>query len=103
MKNCGTEILDELNLTRTVRLNSDWGLHARCAMRLVMLAKQFDSSITVSGRNGTASAVDVGEILLLLAENGEELEISADGDDAQEALLQVSDLLENGLQTKGRC
>ncbi len=74
------------------------GLHARPAMCFVDAATPFQSEITVC-RAGSASPVDgksIMQMMMLAATKGTELEIVADGEDAQVACDALKKLVENG-------
>ena len=74
------------------------GLHARPAMCFVDAATPFKSEITVC-RTGSGSPVDgksIMQMMMLAATKGTELEIVADGEDAQAACDALKKLVENG-------
>ncbi|MGB7345515.1 MAG: HPr family phosphocarrier protein [Pirellulaceae bacterium] len=83
-------------LSRTVTVKNTQGLHARPADALVRLASQYESAILI-GKGG--ELVDCKSILSLLtlgAAQGTELFLSAEGDDAEAALLSIEQLFEAG-------
>jgi len=74
------------------------GLHARPAMCFVDAATPFKSEITVC-RAGSGSPVDgksIMQMMMLAATKGTELEIVAEGEDAQAACEALRKLVENG-------
>jgi|TARA_B110000467_G_C18262743_1_gene447321 phosphotransferase system HPr (HPr) family protein len=82
---------------KSVTVKNTEGLHARPADQFVRLAMQFDSEITVC-KHGV-DAVDgksILSILTLCATRGTELVIRAQGDDAEDAVCQLSKLVELG-------
>ena len=74
------------------------GLHARAAAQLVRLAGGFKSKIilTRTDTNSFADAKSILSILTLAAAMGTELLITADGEDANEALDAVRALFLSG-------
>jgi phosphocarrier protein HPr len=87
-------------LTRTVTVRNPQGLHARPADLVVRKATSYQSLILI-GRDG--ELVDCKSILSLLtlgAAQGTELLISADGDDAEEALDSIAQLFDAGFDDK---
>lgn len=85
------------NQEQSVTVKNTEGLHARPADQFVRLAMQFDSEITVC-KHGV-EAVDgksILSILTLCATRGTELVIRAQGDDAEDAVCQLSKLVELG-------
>ncbi len=74
------------------------GLHARPAMCFVDAANPFKSNITVC-RAGSGTPVDgksIMQMMMLAATKGTELEIVAEGDDAQAACDALRSLVEKG-------
>jgi phosphotransferase system HPr (HPr) family protein len=85
-------------LSRTVVVRNSQGLHARPADLLVRLASKFASSIQI-GKNG--EMVDCKSILSLLtlgAGEGTELSLTAQGEDAAEAIESIVLLFEAGFE-----
>ncbi len=81
-----------------VTLINPLGLHARAAAKLVKLAVNYESSITISRPNKqkSADARSILSVLELGAKQGTELLVSADGIDANEAILAAAELIESG-------
>jgi len=85
---------------RTVTIRNRLGLHARAAARLVRLATSFDSEIFLVRTDARQERVDAKSILgvlLLAATTGTEIEVSAEGDDAEEALDALCKLVDDRL------
>jgi phosphotransferase system HPr (HPr) family protein len=72
------------------------GLHARPAAQFVRLAKTFQSTIVVRKGDREANAKSILRVLTLEAQQGDVLHIDADGEDADEAVRQLHDLLAGG-------
>lgn len=90
-----TEFPNIVTKARTIIQNS-LGLHARPAMAFVDLASSFVSSILVR-RADADELVDgksIMQMLLLAATSGTEIEISADGPDAEGAVAALVGLVE---------
>ncbi len=79
----------------TLRIQNDVGLHARPAAQFVKLAKQFKSSITITSKSKTVSAKSLVLLLGLAIPKDTEFELSAEGDDEQEAIATLSKLIKN--------
>jgi phosphotransferase system HPr (HPr) family protein len=73
------------------------GLHARPAALFVRLAKTFESKITVRKGDREANAKSILRVLTLEARQGDVLQIDADGEDADEAVQRLHDLLAGGV------
>jgi phosphocarrier protein HPr len=77
------------------------GLHMRCAARLVTLAQSFRSGIRVTAKGHTADGKSLLDLAILAAECGTELDIQAQGPDAEEAVSALADLVAAGLDADG--
>jgi phosphotransferase system HPr (HPr) family protein len=84
--------------TIEVAVVDDVGLHARPAALFVRLAKTFQSTIIVRKGDREANAKSILRVLTLEALQGDVLRIDADGEDAEEAVQQLHDLLAGGTQ-----
>ena len=62
------------------------GLHARAAAKFVKLATGFDAEITVTKRGQTVSGRSILGLMMLGAGPGTEIEITARGREAEEAI-----------------
>lgn len=69
------------------------GLHARPAAIFVQIANKFDARITVSRQDERVNGKSIMGILMLGAEKGSTIIIEADGNDAQEAILELEKLV----------
>jgi phosphocarrier protein len=83
-------------IRREVRVRNRLGLHARAAARFVHTANRFRSRVTASRDGRTMDGKSILGILLLAAAQGTLLELSADGDDENEALDALVALVESG-------
>jgi phosphotransferase system HPr (HPr) family protein len=90
-------------ITRRVLIQNKKGLHARAAAKFVKTAIQFSSKIMVtrlprvneSIDAATATATSILSLLMLAGERGVELDIAADGEDAELALNAIETLINN--------
>lgn len=71
------------------------GLHARPASVFVQTAAKFSSDITVTCEDRSANAKSILTILTLGAHKGAEITIAAEGEDAEEAVNTLVELVEN--------
>lgn len=79
----------------TLLIQNDVGLHARPAAQFVKLAKQFKSSITITSKGKTVNAKSLVLLLSLAIPKDAEFELSAEGEDEQEAIAALSMLVKN--------
>lgn len=85
-----------MSLARGVfEVRNKLGLHARAASKLVGLASQFPCEVLVRRDGQTANAKSVMGVLLLCSPCGTELTVEASGDDADRAVQEIGELIEN--------
>ena len=72
-------------------------MHARPAAIFVQRAKGFRSKITLTKSEKTADAKSILAILTLGAEQGDQVSLKADGEDAEVAVDKLGSLLEEDL------
>ncbi|MEM1331000.1 MAG: HPr family phosphocarrier protein [Planctomycetota bacterium] len=85
--------------TVTATIVNRLGLHARPAMEFVDTAARFSSEISVRRADGKGDDVDaksIMQMMLLAATQGTDLEISAHGDDADDACRVLKALVDSG-------
>lgn len=73
------------------------GLHLRPAGVLCKEAMQFKSLITFSFKGGTANAKSVLSVLGACIKCGDEIEFVCEGEDEEEALKALVEIVESGL------
>jgi phosphotransferase system HPr (HPr) family protein len=74
-------------------IDNEVGLHARPAALFVQTASKFQSSITVQNGGNRADAKSILEVLTLGAGKGASIVISAEGEDAAQALKALQELI----------
>ena len=72
------------------------GLHFRPIMKLVDAAARFGARITMHVEDRHADVRSPMELLMLMATQGTRVRVVAEGDDAEQALSAVVDLIETG-------
>jgi phosphocarrier protein len=69
------------------------GLHARAAAKLVSLASGFDSDVEI-GRDGhKVNGKSIMGVMMLAASQGSKITFYIDGDDANEAMQKIENLV----------
>ena len=76
-----------------VKISNRLGLHARAAARFVQLANRFKSQITVATDQLRVNGKSILGLLTLAARQGSTLQLAADGEDAEQALLELRTLV----------
>lgn len=80
--------------TRTVRIGSAHGLHARPAKLFAQAAKEASIPITIAKDAGApVNAASILGVIALGIEQGDYITLTADGDDAENTLDHLSELL----------
>ena len=69
------------------------GLHARAAAKLVKTASKFDSEIQVSRNDRHVNGKSIMGVMMLAAAKGTDILVTADGDDAKQALQSIEALI----------
>ncbi len=82
----------------TVEIVNRAGLHARPASELVRLAEGFKSEILLEKDGLEVNGKSIMGVLMLAAECGSQLRIRALGEDADQALVALSGLVERGFE-----
>ncbi|MGD0143765.1 MAG: HPr family phosphocarrier protein [Rhizomicrobium sp.] len=78
----------------TVRIINKKGLHARASAKLVEAAARFQCQILVVKDGQKVDARSIMGLMMLAASMGSEVEIEADGIDADEAMVAILALVE---------
>ena len=84
-------------VSRETRICNKLGLHARPAFQFVDVANQFSSRVTVykgGEEPGEADGKSILNMLTLAALEGTPLRIEAEGDDAEQAVAKLIELVE---------
>jgi phosphocarrier protein HPr len=79
---------------RVARICNQRGLHARAAARFVKTAHQFDAEIWVRKNGTVVSGRSIMGLMMLAAASGTDLDISAAGPDADNAVDALARLVE---------
>ena len=74
------------------------GLHARAAARFVRLAGQFQCGVQVARGDRRVDGKSILGVLTLSAARGAVLEVTAEGDDADQAIAALGGLIERGFE-----
>ena len=78
---------------KSVQIVNRLGLHARAAAKFVHLASTFSARITVAKDGVRVDGKSMLGLLTLAAARGARLVLAADGDDEEQAIRELSDLV----------
>lgn len=81
---------------RTVTIVNQLGLHARPAAEFVKVASRFRSDIRVRKEDFEVNGKSILGVMMLAAEHGSSITITATGDDADAAVDELTALVMNG-------
>ncbi|MGA0603423.1 HPr family phosphocarrier protein [Caulobacter sp. KR2-114] len=84
-----------MTVRRQVEIINERGLHARASAKFVKLASSFDAEIQVSKDDNTVDARSIMGLMMLAAGIGSQIEIKAEGAEAEAAVEALTDLVEN--------
>lgn len=85
-------------LLREVQIVNRAGMHARPAAEFVKTAGRFSAEITVEKDGLEVNGKSIMGVLMLAAEQGSRLRLTATGHDAAEALEALEDLVDRGFE-----
>ncbi|EAQ31104.1 MULTISPECIES: HPr family phosphocarrier protein [Idiomarina] len=80
---------------KSLIIRNKLGLHARAATKLARLTQTFAAKITISQDGQEVDAGSVMCLMLLASQQGREVQVCADGDDAEAALVAITTLFED--------
>ncbi len=83
------------SLSKTLPIINKLGIHARPAAKFVRVANNFKSDIYISKGDYEVNGKSILGILTLAATKGTQITLRADGDDAGDALFELSLLVKN--------
>ena len=82
-------------LKKTIAIGLSSGLEARPVAMLVQIASQFDSQIYVENNNARVNAKSIMGMMTLGLDAGEEITLSANGEDEEAAMAGIEQYLSN--------
>lgn len=88
-------MIKKTDIKRIVIIKNTLGLHARPAALFVQLANKFQSEIFVEKKEQKVNGKSIMGIMTLAAGKGQKITITADGNDAEEAVNALEELLKD--------
>jgi phosphocarrier protein len=82
-------------IVRTVYIANKRGLHARASAKFVTLASGLPARVEVRKDGASVTGTSIMGLMMLGAAMGDQIEISATGDGAEDAVAQLAGLVEN--------
>ena len=84
-----------MSISRNIKIINKLGLHARAAAQLVQLASSFSSHIEIEKDARRVNGKSIMGVMMLAAGKGSEITLYADGEDEQESLDKLEELINN--------
>jgi phosphocarrier protein len=84
-----------VQLSREILIINKRGLHARASAKFVQTVETFDASITVSKDGMTVGGNSIMGLMMLAASPGSSVVVSASGNQAEQALDALDQLIQN--------
>ncbi len=81
---------------RDVQVRNRLGMHARAAVRFVQLANGYKSEVKVIKDGQEANGKSIMGLLTLVAAHGVTMKLVCEGEDAEQALTALADLVASG-------
>jgi phosphocarrier protein len=85
---------DGLEERATLEIRNRYGLHARAAKQLVETVGRFNAEVTVAKDGQVVNGRSIMGVMMLAAEQGSRIEVTATGPQAQEVLAALRTLVE---------
>lgn len=79
--------------SKTLTIINKRGLHARAAAKLTQTAEQFEATISLSKDAIHINAKSIMQVMMLAANQGSQVTIEAEGDDAEQAIIAITQLV----------
>ncbi len=82
-------------ITENIRIVNKLGLHARPAALLVQTTSNFNAEIQLENDGVKVNGKSIMGVMMLAAAFGSEITVIADGDDAEDMIAAVKELIES--------
>lgn len=82
-------------LEQEIEITNKLGLHARAAAKLVKVAGSFSSSIEIEKLDQRVNAKSIMSVMMLAASRGNTVKVFIEGDDQEDAMASVIELIES--------
>jgi phosphocarrier protein len=80
-------------IAKTVKISNKLGLHARPSAKVVQTATKFKSEITLEKEGLEVNSKSIMGVMMLAAEMGAEITITATGEDEEEAVKAMCEVV----------
>jgi len=80
----------------TTTVINEYGIHMRPGMQITDIANKFDSDITITAKGQEVNGKSILEVTMLGVTCGDDITIKADGEDEEEAVPAIIQLIDDG-------
>lgn len=87
-------------INKNITIINKLGLHARAAAKFVTIASKFESTIEIACKNNKVNGKSIMGVMMLAASKGTEIELIISGDDEEQAIKELSVLINNRFDEK---
>jgi len=84
-----------MSLSKKIETINKLGLHARAAAQFVQLASSFSSHIEIEKDKRRVNGKSIMGVMMLAAGKGSEITLYADGEDEDESMQKIEQLINN--------
>lgn len=80
-------------IQKSIQIKLETGLEARPVAMLVQVASQFESTVYINSEDKKVNAKSIMGMMSMGLDNGEEVTVSADGNDEEAAVAEIEKFL----------
>ncbi len=80
----------------TTTVVNEYGIHMRPGMQLTDIANEFNSEVTITAKGQEVNAKSILEVTMLGIACGDDITIKADGEDEEEMVAAIIELIDDG-------
>ena len=84
-----------MSISKNIEIINKLGLHARAAAQFVQLASNYSAHIEIEKDNQRVNGKSIMGVMMLAAAKGSEITLHADGEDAEESINKLEELIKN--------
>ena len=84
-----------MSISKKIEIINKLGMHARAAAQFVQLASNFASHIEIEKDNRRVNGKSIMGVMMLAANKGSEVTLYADGEDEEESINKLEQLINN--------
>ena len=84
-----------MSISKDIEIINKLGMHARAAAQFVRLASSFSSHIEIEKDNQRVNGKSIMGVMMLAASKGSNVTLHANGDDENDSLIKLEELINN--------